>query len=310
MTRIEIQIPQHEPEQENLAFEFIDRPDGLVEFIVRADDPEDSSVVTEACIAAFRKVGPGIDTGFWAQGAVVASLTKKYGQRGDEIEKLAEAVERSPSHLRHMALTYRTFTTICPREQNLTFKHHMIACAYSKPQVALAVAVERGMPCSTLQEWVSEQNRKDSKRKSKKAKEQVKTDFLTHLEHVESVIEEDFIANCPSKDFAKRVYSDWLQQIKFELRQLLRGANLDKIRAAIEDEGAQTVAQIKNLTSLPLCDVEAVVGMLVAQGEYEWIARGGKKDDQRGQPEMILHKVGDSDGSGFTAARPVNNYAN
>ncbi len=303
-TRIEIPIPQQQA-----AFEFVDRPDGLVEFVVDSSSAQDPAATTEACIAAFREVGTGIDTGFWAQGAVVASLTKKYGQRGPELDRLAEAVERSTSHLRHMALTYRTFTTICPWEQSLTFKHHMIACAYAKPDVALAVARENGMPCAVLQEWVTEQNRKDAKKKTSKAKQQVKSDFLVHLEHVESIIEDDFIANCPIKDFASRVYREWLSQIKFELRQMLRGANLDKIRAAIEDEGAQTLRQIKDLTSLPLSDVEAGVGQMVAQGEYEWINRGGKKDDQRGQPEQILHKVGEPDGGAYTVARPVNQYA-
>lgn len=263
-------------------------------------------------IAAFRNVTEELDEHYWAQAAVAASLSKKYGNgeygKG-EMDKLATAVELSSSYLFRMARTYRTFTENFPRERNLYFKHHVIAAGYANPSKALSVAVEQGMSCGTLEEWVSAENRKKAKRITRQRQEQVKTDFLTHLEHVESVIEEDFIANCPSKDFAKRVYSDWLGQIKFELRQLLRGANLDKIRAAIEDEGAQTLQQIKSLTGLALFDVEATVGQLVAQNEYEWIDRGGKKDDQRGQPEKILHRVGESDGTGFSAARPVNSYA-
>lgn len=304
-TRLVIPIPQ--PEQPDdlrqPKFQFTEK-DGMVAVIAET---------TADHIAAFRNVTEELDEHYWAQAAVAASLSKKYGNgeygRG-EMEKLGAAVELSTSYLFKIARTYSTFSSQnYPRVHNLYFKHHVIACGYKDPNKALSVAVERGLSCNALAEWVAEENRKNAKKISRQRQEQVKTDFLTHLEHVESVIEEDFIAMCPSKDFAKRVYQDWLNQIKFELRQLLRGANFDKIRAAIEDEGAQTLAQIKSLTGLAMFDVEAAVAQMVAQNEYEWIDRGGKKDDQRGQPEKILHKVGESDGTGFTVARPVNSYA-
>jgi hypothetical protein len=295
-TRLEIPIPQQ------AHFKFIERPDGLYEL---------EAETTEDHIAAFRDATIELDDHYWAQAAVAASLSKKYGNgeygKG-EMEKLAEAAELSSNYLYRMARTYRTFTENFPRERNLYFKHHVIACGYANPVEALAVAVEGGMSCGRLEEWVSEQNRKKASRTTRQRKRQVSTDFLSHLEHVESVIEEDFIANCPSHDFSSRVYKEWLSQIKFELRQLLRGANQDKIRAAIEDEGAQTCRQIKELTGLALCDVEAGVGIMVAQNEYEWINRGGKKDDQRGSPEQILHRVGEPDGTAFTESRSVNQY--
>lgn len=299
MTRIEIPIP--EPEQPELAFEFVDRDDGLVEF--RAETTEDH-------IAAFRKVGTGIDTGFWAQGAVVASLTKKYGQVGPEIEKLAAAVERSASHLRHMALTYRTFTTTHRWVPDLTFKHHMVACAYKDPTEALNFALEGNIPCAVLQEWVAQRNQSSGKRATRKAKRAVKTAFLEHLEHVESIIETDFIRNCPSKDFAHRVYNEWLSEIKFELRQFNRQVNEDLVRAAMEDAGAATLAEIRTATELPMSDVEAVVGSMVAKGEYEWIPKRGEGEVTRGTHSMMLHKVGTSDGGAFIGARPESRYSN
>lgn len=296
-----IPIPQNETRQPQFKFTALD--DGTVAVIAET---------TEDHIAAFRNVTEELDDHYWAQAAVAASLSKKFSDKEvakRAMEDLAEAVELSPSYLRQIARTYRTFTESFSREKKLYFNHHRIAAYAVDPQEALSVAVERGMSCRDLEEWVKENNAKRAKRITKKAKQQITTDFLAHLEHVERVIEEDFMATCPSKDFAKRVYSDWLGQIKFELRQLLRGANLDKIRAALEDEGAQTLRQIKELTGLAMCDVEASIGMLVAQGEYEWIDRGGKKDDQRGSPEQIIHKVGDPDGTAFNLQRTETRYA-
>jgi len=295
-TRIEIPIPQ--PEQPELAFEFVDGKDGLLEFQAES---------LEAHIAAFRAVNSGIDDHYWSQAAVAASVSKKYGQ--GEMEKMAEAVERSPSYLRQIARTYRTFTENFSREKDLSFNHHRIACYHPNPTAALTVAKEQGMSCRALETWVSEQGAKRAKRATSKAKQQVKSDFLVHLEHVEQVIEDDFLVNCPIRDFANRVYKEWLSQIKFELRQMLRGANQEKIRAAINDEGAATLKQIKELTGLALSDVEAAVGQMVAQNEYEWIKKSGKMDDQRGTAEMILHKVGEPDGGAYNVARPVNQYA-
>lgn len=301
-TRIEIPIPQTELKQPS--FKFIDGGENGTVAVV-ADTVQDH-------IAAFRTVTEELDDHYWAQAAVAASLSKKYSDKDvakRAMEDLAEAVELSPSYLRQMARTYRTFTESFSREKKLYFNHHRIAAYAVNPERALAVAVENGMSCRTLEDWVSEDNRKRAGKITRKRRSQVTTDFLQHLEHVEAVIEEDFIANCPIRDFSTRIYKEWLSQIKFELRQLLRGANQDKIRAAIEDEGARNCKQIKDLTSLPLCDVEATVGVMVATGEYEWIDRGGKGDDQRGVMEKILHKVGTPDGGAYNEARTVNSWA-
>lgn len=285
LTRIEIQIPQQEERQPK--FQFIKVKDGMVAVVAET---------TQDHIAAFRNVTEELDEHYWAQAAVAASLSKKYGM-GDpgkgEMQKLAEAVELSSNYLYRMARTYRTFTESFPRESKLYFKHHVIAAGYTNPSEALAVAVERGMPCGALEEWVSDQNRKKAKRASRKAVEEVRTQFLDHLEHVESVIQDDFIKFCPSKDFARRVYEKgWLAEIKSELRQYNRKLNEDIVRAAIDDDGAVTVGDIREVTGLPLSDIEGLVGQFVANGEYEFVPQGGQTDVARGSARMVLHKVG------------------
>ncbi|HEX2879880.1 MAG TPA: hypothetical protein VHO25_10150 [Polyangiaceae bacterium] len=280
--KLEIPIPQRQP-----AFKFIERIDGLVE--VHAETTEDY-------IAAFRSVTDELDDHYWAQAAVAASMSKKYGSSDygkKEMEKLSEAVELSASYLFRMARTYRTFTENFPRDKNLYFKHHVVACGYANPSKALTHARENGLSCKAFEEWVSEQNRKKAKRMTRKAKQAVQTEFLVHLEHVEQIIEEDFIKNCPSKDFARRVYEKgWLSEIKFELRQYNRKVNEDLIRAAIDDDGARTLVEIKEATTLSMSDVESMVGQLVATDEYEWVREGGETEMARGGRRVILHKVG------------------
>lgn len=306
-TRMVIPIPE-QPQQTDLVFQFVDREsDGLVEFHGEG---------IAAHIAAFRKVNDGIDDHYWSQAAVAASLSKKYGKgKYDDkgLEALAEAVELSLNYLRQIARTYRTFSQFIPRDKDLKFNHHKIACNYKKPEDALAHAKANGMSCRALEQWVTEQNRKRAKSITRKRKElATRTPFLEHLEHVETIIETDFIANCPSGDFARRVYQEWLTEIKFELRQLNRKANEDVIRAAIEEDGAATLVEIRSATTLSISEIEAVVGAWVAKNEYEWIPKSGtgKLEDSRGQQTMMLHKVGTSDGSGYNAHRPVNHYSN
>lgn len=302
MTRIEIPIPEQQPD---LAFEFVEREDGLMEFHGES---------TEAHIAAFRAVNSGIDDHYWSQAAVAASLSTKYGKAkyGDEqMEELAQAVELSVNYLQQIARTYRTFSQFLSRDTNLSFNHHRIAAAYKKPEAALIHARENGLSCRGLEQWISEQRSKDADRITRKAKRAVKTEFLEHLEHVESVIEDDFIKNCPSKDFAQRVYAKgWLAEIKFELRQFNRQANEEIIRAAIEDDGACTLKEIKQATELPMSDVEGFVAVLVAQGEYEWIDKRGEGEDTRGSHQKMLHKVGTNDGGACNVPRAQNSYTN
>jgi len=292
-TRIEVPIPQPDPDPDRPPeFKFIQRLDGLVE--VEAETIEDH-------IAAFRAVTSEMDDHYWAQASVAASVSKKYGKgeyADQQMEKLASAAELSVGYLRKIARTYRTFTQSFPRETDLYFSHHRAACDYANPSEALAVAREQGMSIRALEEWISEQNKKKAKKKTRKAQRAAQTDFLLHLEHVESVIEDDFMKNCPIRDFARRVYEKgWLSEIKFELRQFNRQLNVDLIRGAIDDDGARTLQEIKEATTLAMSDVESIVGQLVATNEYEWVKKGGKPDEARGDRGIILHKVGTAVGT-------------
>jgi hypothetical protein len=296
MSRIEIPIPQVPPLPEvepdrQPQFSFHEREDGTV--TVEAETLQDH-------IAAFRTVTEEMDDHYWAQAAVAASASKKYGN-GEygkkKIEELADAVELSANYLYKMARTYRTFTENFPREKNVIFAKHVIACSYANPSKALAYVRDNPMSCRDFEAWVSDQNAKKAKRITKERQKAVKTEFLEHLERVEQIIEEDFIRNCPSKDFARRVYEKgWLAEIKFELRQFNRKVNEDLIRGAIED-GARVLQEIRDATSLALSDIEALVGQLVATNEYSWVREGGETDMARGGRRMILHRIGTAIGT-------------
>lgn len=289
MTRIEVPIPQREPERkkepaaepENLAFEFVEGRNGLLEFKAES---------TEAHVAAFRAVDEGIDDHYWSQAAIAASLVKKHGEKGEAVLQMASAVEKSPGHLRHLARTYRTFQFL-PRAK-LSFSHHKEACRHPNPSEALAVAESNGWSKTQLSEWISEQSLRRATKATQNAKRAVRTDWKQHLIHMDEVIANDFIANSPNKEFAKRVCGEWRQEIADELKQLEFTEHRELVMNAIDERGAEDEKAIRKATGLETKEIGKIVALLLAENLYEWVAKGGKKDDQRGQPSMYLHKVG------------------
>ena len=277
-SRIDIPIPQPErdkPEPEkqpDLAFEFVEGKNGLLEF--HADS-------TEAHIVAFRKVNEGIDDHFWTQGAIVASLTKK----------MAEAVELSSNHLRKLARTWRTFQFV-PRDPQLNFSIHKAACRHPNPAEALAVCKDRGWSHHDLQKWISEQALRRADRATRKARSAARSSWRDHLLHMDQVIAEDFIKNSPNQEYARRVCGEWRQELADELKQLEFTEHRELVMNAIDERGAEDRKAIKGATGLDYKEIDCIVACLLSENLYEWIPKGGKKDDQRGQPSMYLHRVG------------------
>lgn len=294
VTRLEIPIPHREP-----VFQFIERPDGLLDF--KADEPG-------AYVVAFRKVDGQADGCLWTMASIAASFTTTYGKR--EVEAFAIEVKRSPSRVWHLARTYRTFTVSenCSREQNLSFKHHEIAAAHPNPMQALEVARSGDMNAAMLQAWVTEQSLRRATKAVRNAKRAVRNDFKEHLLHMDQVIREDFIALSPNQEYAKRVCGDWLRELADELRQIGLTENRERVLDAIDERGAENEKAIQQFTGIPKNEVFRIVQQLICEGLYEWIPRGGKGDDQRGSPSMILHKVGELDGGAYSIARVKNQY--
>jgi hypothetical protein len=287
-SRIEVPIPQPEPdepkqpEQPDLAFEFVEGKNGLLEFKAES---------TEAHITAFRKVNEGIDDHFWSQGAIVASLTKKHGEKGEAIDKMAEAVDLSSNHLRKLARTWRTFQFV-PRDPQLNFSIHKAACRHPNPAEALAVCKDKGWSHHDLQKWISEQALRRADRATRKARSAARSNWRDHLLHMDKVIAEDFIKNSPNQEYARRVCGEWRTEIADELKQLEFTEHRELVMNAIDERGAEDRKAIRALTGLEYKEIDNIVACLLSENLYEWIPKGGKKDDQRGQPSMYLHKVG------------------
>lgn len=283
MTRIEVPIPPHQPEPEpDLAFEFMEGANGLLEFKAES---------LEAHVAAFRKVNEGIDDHFWTQGAIAASLTKKHGEKGAAIDKMAEAVELSANHLRKLARTWRTFNFV-PRDPSLNFSIHKAACRHPNPAEAMAVAKAQGMSHHALQAWISEQALRRADRATRKARSAARSSWRDHLLHMDQVIAEDFMKNSPNQEYARRVCGEWRQEIADELSQLEFTEHRELVMNAIDERGAEDRKAIRGATGLEYEEIDNIIACLLSENLYEWIAKGGKKDDQRGQPSMYLHKVG------------------
>jgi hypothetical protein len=281
-SRIEIPIPQPPDPEPDLAFEFVDGKNGLLEFHAES---------TEAHIAAFRKVDEGIDDHFWSQGAIVASLTKKHGEKGEALDQMAAAVDLSANHLRKMARTWRTFQFV-PRDPSLNFTVHKAACRHPNPGEALSVAKARGMSKDDLNKWISEQALRRADRATRKARSAARTDWRDHLLHMDKIIADDFIQLSPNKEFARRVCGGWREEIADELKQLEFTEHRELVMNSIDERGAEDRKAIKHFTGLDYKDIDSIIACLLSENLYEWLKKGGKKDDQRGQPSMYLHKVG------------------
>lgn len=285
-SRIEVPIsppPDPEPDkQPDLAFEFVEAKNGLLAFKAES---------TEAHIAAFRKLDEGIDEHYWSQGAIVASLTKKHGEKGDAIDNMAKAVDLSSNHLRKLARTWRTFQFV-PRDPLLNFSIHKAACRHPNAGEALAVAKAQGMSHHTLNKWISEQALRRADRATRKARSAARNSWRDHLLHMDEIIAEDFIKNSPNQEYARRVCGEWRVEIADELKQLELTEHRELVMNAIDERGAEDRRAIKNATGLDYKEIDNIIARLLSENLYEWIAKGGKKDDQRGQPSMYLHRVG------------------
>lgn len=261
-----------------------EREDGFWEF--RGD-------TLERHVEVFRKIDSRVNSAQWAMAAIAFSVSRKYKDSG--VEKFAEQVEYSPRHIWRLIRTYKTFEN-CHRCQNLTFRHHTAAAAYTDPEEALAVAEARGMSSLGLEEWVAEQaahSEEKADKAAKKAHKATRSDFLTHLEKVCSIIQNEFIAKCPNQDYARRVYRSWIEEVSFQIREINQTEERSLVRSAVE-EGARTASDIKSMTGLPLRSIEAVVGTLVTEGIFEWVREGGETDVARGTRRTIIHIVGES----------------
>jgi hypothetical protein len=298
LTRIEIPIPQPETQQD-LAFEFIDHGEDLIEF--RGES-------TAAHIAAFRKVNQGIDEHFWSQSAVVASLTKKYGEKSEALHEMSTAVELSEGYLRQMARTYRTFKYVS-RDTSLSFSHHKVACRHTNPVEALAVAKANGFSKDQLIQWVSEQSLRRASKATRTARSAARNSWREHLLHMDDVIVNDFMKLSPNQEFARRVCAEWRVELADELKQLDIVERRELIVNAIDERGAEDVKAIRQATGIDRKEIEWTIARLVEENLYEWVDKGGKTEVGRGTPSKILHKVGDVDGSAFHFPRVDHEYA-
>lgn len=291
MSKTEIPIPQGMPDPEpeigsNLAFEFVEGRNGLLEFHAES---------TEAHIEAFRKVDEGIDEHYWSQAAIAASLTKIHGEKGKAVEEMATAVEKSEGYLRQIARTYRTFQFIS-RDTSLSFSHHKAACRHPRPDEALAVARAKGWSKNELNAWISEQAIRRADKATRNARSAARNDWRGHLLHMDQVIVSDFMKNSPNQEFARRVCNGWREEIADELKQLEFTDQREIVMNAIDERGAEDAKVIRKLTGIDTNTINNIIAQLLEEGLYEWIRKGGKKDDQRGQPSMYLHKVGEPAG--------------
>lgn len=281
---------------------FREREDGLLEYCGSTD----ITVVTEA----WETLDAQIDVDVWGQASIAAAVTPSWDK--STIKEFADQVEKSFGYIYKIAKTYKYYTDPrnCPRVQKLSFKHHTIALRHPNPQAALLHARENGMSCVRLEEWILEEVG-SGRAKGRSAMSEIQLSELRQfLEHVEEVIQEDFIANCPDKPFAVRVFGAWLREAREENKQLYINDIRNLVCGAIDDRGARTVSEIVKSTGIREIEVSAAVKHFVEEGRYEWIEQGGETEAARGSNAKVLHRVGERAGSDYSAPRTTIQYVN
>lgn len=280
---------------------FKERKDGILEYCGSTD----IAVVAEA----WEGLDSAIDMDIWSQASIAAAVTPTWQK--ETVKAFAEQVEKSFGYIYKISRTYRYFTQNCPRVQKLTFKHHTLSLRHPNPHAALLHAREKGMSTVKFYEWLIEEVGSGRARGRSAMSEIQLSELRAYLEHVEEVIQTDFIENCPDKAFATRVFGAWLREAREENKQLYISDIRELVRNAIEERAARNIQEIMKATGIRKNEVEsAVVWLVQEREEYEWIEEGGETDTARGSNAWILHKVGDRHGGSYTAPRTVNQYSN
>lgn len=290
--------------QSNVGDESMNEPlfkeigDGLIEYC----GPTDAASVVEH----WREFDAKIDMDIWGQASIAAAVVPVYGKQ--DMEEFAGAVEKSVCYVRRMSKTYRYFTKNDTRVSNLSFKHHSVSLRYTNPKAALLLASEKGWSATKLEEWVINELA-GTKPGGRSGLSEIKLSELREfLAHVEEVIDMEFIAKCPDRGFAARVFGAWKAEAREENKQLYISDLREIVREAIT-RGARNVKELTKTTGIKQHEVEAAVHYLVTDSEeYEWIEEGGETDQARGSNPWILHKVGDRGGDAYNVPRTSNNY--
>jgi hypothetical protein len=258
-----------------------ERQDGLLEYC----GPTDKPVVVDS----WRKLDAEIDVDIWAQAAIAASVTAVYGQ--EDMQELADGVEKSVQYVRRMAKTFRYYTQKETRvsSSNIYFGHHAISLRHPEPRKALLTAAEKGWTCRRFEDWIVEQ------RGGKKKKEHLFTDLdrserTEYLKGLRERVEKER-RECRYKEY-KGMLADLIESIDWDIYQLGFGIAEDRVREAI-DQGQTTVKQIVRFTHLKDGEVHKVIGKLVTDGEYEWFKPPKTTKKARGTTTNTLRRVRD-----------------
>lgn len=283
--------------------QFKERKDGILEYC----GPTDPSVVAEA----WEGLDAAIDMDVWSQASIAAAITPAWEKA--TVKEFALQVEKSFGYIYKISKTYKYYTNPqnCPRVQKLTFKHHTLALRHPNPHAALLYAREQGMSTVRFEEWIIDEVGSGRAGGRSAMSEIELSELRRFLEHVEEVIQTEFIGNCPDKAFAARVFGAWLRDAREENKQLYIADIRELVRSAIETRAARTIQEIVKATGIRKNEVEsAVIWLVQDQEEYEWIEQAGETDQARGSNSLILHKVGERHGGAYNAPRPLNSYLN
>ncbi len=114
-----------------------------------------------------------------------------------------------------------------------------------------------------------------------------------HIERTVAKIEKEIIPDCPDGTFARRFYSEWLNELRFELHERGIIDNQEKLIDAY-DQGYRTDEALQKVTGIARGIILQILGDRLG---WEKVREGGKTEMARGDRRWIWRKPGEVLGS-------------
>lgn len=216
----------------------------------------------------------------------------RYGEH-EYGEKYSQAVEAT--NLDYQTLQDAVYVAqnvpISLRNENLSFSHHRAVA--SLPQTSQKKWLDR----AEREELSYRELRKRIERAKvvKKLPKQIELEakLKAHIEKTIDTIENSIVPDCPDSSFVLKYYRDWLDDLRFELKERGVVELQDRLLNAWE-QGYRTDEALTKATGIPRSTIIQILGNRLG---WEKVREGGKTEMARGERRWIWRKPGEALGS-------------
>lgn len=184
------------------------------------------------------------------------------------------------------------------RNDKLSFSHHAAIASLSpaKQKEWLGRAEKEDLSSRELRKRVEVS--KSFARISSKGGEQAAADLVAHIERAIVKIKDEILTDCPDKEFGRRYYEPWIEELRFELHERGLVDAQEKIVAAWE-QGYRKDEELQKITGYS----KGVIGQLLGRLGWSKVRQVKTTAMARGDVSWIWHKPGEKLGSDMQLSR-------